>query len=572
MSHISQPDQVRKRRRLGLRRNKSGCLQCRQRRKKCQLEKPRCTGCVEREWECTYPAPADASAAAHHAVTLVANAANTRSGDLAGDKMIAGYDMALLRSDDSSFSGLLHEGWEIIEAKKQDCLECRRKTKKCGLERPSCAICIERELTCEYTTTSAAPPSDIFDTDSLLNFTELENNVDNVTPLAIDSFAVLQFDLFDSQCVLTLSRSQKELVNHFALSTTAVISYYRGERYCEKHILSLLTTAPSSGPLVLSLCALASAHRAQLRGADDEHTEYYTSAMQQIAGSLIQLSTRCSRTELLASILVLVYYQIAKGGDPDTISSLLDGAYRTITAMLVDLLATTNVLSIPESTVFLLRIFQYFDVIFSLSTQFHLRDRSLRLHNFLTTYSALEAHSQMDIDPVIGLAAGLWPLIVQLCIVCNSSEFGANVTPEVQFQASLLGLELREWKVPEQSWGRDLVQEVAMQEAAKVYQLAAQIYLLRVVGLGDKDHIKSLVKDALECLGRVCTLDGNMAALLWPVSVVAAECLDAADRVFVKAVFAKLRKRQGMQNVDRVMRGIESQWRGNPIFEPVMLG
>ncbi|KAK9242510.1 fungal-specific transcription factor domain-containing protein [Lipomyces tetrasporus] len=568
MSPISQPGQARIGRRLGLRRTKSGCLQCRQRRKKCQLEKPRCTGCVQREWECTYPVAADSSSDAQHAFTLAANTANTRREVVGGGKITAGDDMALFRSDEDIL-GLLPEGSEIVEAKKREPLECRRK-KKCGFERPSCAICIEREWTSEYTTTSTEPPSDIFDTDSLLNLPEPAINSNSVTPLAIDTFAFLQFDLFDSQCLVTLSRSQKELVNHFASSMTAVISYYRGERYCEKHMLSLLTTAPSSGPLVLSLCALASAHRAQLRGADDEHPEYYTSAMQQVSGSLIQSSTKCSQAELLASILVLVYHQIAKGGNPDAIASLLDGAYRTIMAMLADVLATANVFSIPESTVFLLRVFQYFDVIFSLSTQFQLRDRSLRLHNFLATYSRFQPHSPTEIDPVIGLAAGLWPLIVQLCVVCNSCEFGANVTPEVQFQASLLGLELRAWKVPEQSWGWDLMQEAAMQEAAKVYQLAAQIYLLRVVGLSDKDHIKSLVKDALECLGRVCTLDGNMAALLWPVSVVASECLDAADRVFVKAVFAKLTKRQGMKNVDRVMRGIENQWGGNSILEPVM--
>ncbi|KAK9320275.1 fungal-specific transcription factor domain-containing protein [Lipomyces orientalis] len=569
MSPISQPGQMqKKRRRLGLRRTKSGCLQCRQRRKKCQLEKPRCTGCVEREWECTYPATANSSPDPQHAVAV---AANTRREDVDGGKITDGDDIALFRSDEDIFSGLLTEGSEIVRTKKKGTLECRRK-KKCGFGRPSCAICIDREWTCEYTTTSVAPSSEIFDADSLLNLPESANNSINGTPLAIDSLAVLQFDLFDSQCLLTLSRSQKELVHHFAITMTALISYYRGERFCEKHMLSLLTTAPSSGPLVLSLCALASAHRAQVRGADDEHPEYYTRAMQQVSSSLIQSSTKCSHAELLASILVLVYYQIAKGGNPDTIASLLDGAYRTIMAMLPDAFATANVFTFSESTVFLLRVFQYFDVIFSLSTQFQLRDHSLRLHTFLATYSRFEAHSLMEIDPVIGLAAGLWPLIVQLCVVCNSCEFGANVTPEVQFQASLLGLELRAWKVPEQSWGWDLVQELAMQEAAKVYQLAAQIYLLRVVGLSDKDHIKSLVKDALECLGRVCTLDGNMAALLWPVSVVASECVDAADRVFMKAVFAKLGKRQGMKNVDRVMRGIESQWRGNSILELVMRG
>ncbi|KAK9233990.1 fungal-specific transcription factor domain-containing protein [Lipomyces kononenkoae] len=560
MSSISQSVQVRKRRRLGLKRSKFGCLQCRQRRKKCQLEKPRCGGCVEREWECIYPVAVDSSVD-RQGVTPAANAANSGKEEVAD-----GDEVELFRSDEDILSGLFPEGCGIVGSKRQDCLECRR-IKTCGFERPSCGTCAEHEWTCDYTTSSTKLPSGLLDANNLLDIPGLDNHVNNIN----DNFTVL-FGLFDSPCVLALSSSQKELVNHFAVSMTGVISYYRGERYCEKHMLSLLTTAPSSSPLVLSLCALASAHRAQLRGAEDEHPQYFTWAMNQVSGFLTQSSAKCSQSELLASILVLVYYQIAKGGDPDTIASLLDGAYRIITAMIADILATADAYPIPESTIFLLRIFQYFDVIFSLSTQFQLRDLSLQLHHFLETYSRSEALLQTDIDPVIGLAAGLWPLIVRICVLCNSCEFGANVTPEVQFQAYILGLELRVWKVPEQLSGTDLVQEVAMQEAAKVYQLAAQIYLLRMVGLIDKDHTKSLVNDALECLGRVCTLDGNMAALLWPVSVVASECVDAADRVFVKAVFTKLRKRQGMKNVERVLRGVECQWVGRPMLEPVMRG
>ncbi|KAK9364776.1 fungal-specific transcription factor domain-containing protein [Lipomyces kononenkoae] len=564
MSSSSQLSQVRKRRRLGLKRTKFGCLQCRQRRKKCQLEKPRCSGCVEREWECIYPVAADSSPIQSR-IPMVANAET-----IDVTQKTAGDHVALLGSEEDILNRLFSEGCGTMESKKQECLECRRKKRR-GFDRPWCASCAERDWRCEDTTSSTAQPPHMY-TDSLLELPELDNNGSNVTPLAIDNLAVLQFDLFDSPCVLALSRRQKELVNHFAGNMTTVISYYRGERYCEKHMLFLLANAPPSGPLVLSLCALASAHLAQLRGAQDEHPEYFTGAMQHVSGSLIQSSTKCPQTELLASILVLVYYQIAKGGHPDTIASLLDGGYRIITGMLANMLPMTDVYSIPESTVFLLRIFQYFDVIFSLSTHFKLRDLSLRLQLFLETYSRSNTHSQTDIDPVIGLAAGLWPLIVQMCVLCNSCDFGANVTPEIQFQASILGLELGVWQVPGQSWGRDLLLEVAMQEAAKVFQFAAQIYLLRIVGLVDKEHTKSLVKGALESLGRVCTLDGNMAALLWPVSVVASECADAADRVFVRAVFAKLRKRQGMKNVESVLKGIESQWGGRPILEPVMHG
>ncbi|KAK9384487.1 hypothetical protein V1515DRAFT_582896 [Lipomyces mesembrius] len=162
-------------------------------------------------------------------------------------------------------------------------------------------------------------------------------------------------------------------------------------------------------------------------------------------------------------------------------------------------------------------------------------------------------------DAVIDLASELWPLIVELAVTCNSSELSANITSIVLFHANLFELELCAWEVPVPVSESLEEQEVAMQVAAKVYQIASQIYLMSIVGQNDTNKMKALVKDGLEWLGRLCTLDGNMAALLWPIFVVASECVDVADRVFVKAVLTKLSKRQGMGKDDRVMRVVEKQ-------------
>ncbi|KAK9326770.1 fungal-specific transcription factor domain-containing protein [Lipomyces starkeyi] len=560
--------ETRKRRRLGLKRSKAGCLQCRQRRKKCQLDRPRCIGCAEREWECTYPTNSDSSLDQNHGAGEMPAEINANSSGLLvyNDEWMA-TDVTLF-SD--IFSGLVHAECEceIVNQQKHGCLQCPRRKRKCAFDSLSC---IERASPYEYPTASSPETLATYDVDGFLNLPDLEDNT--VASAVANRFMVLQFDPFDPLCMLALSLPQKELVHHFAASITSVISYYRDEKYCGKHILSPLTSASSSSPLIFSLCALASAHQAHLRGdEDDQSVDYYTRAIQQVMSSLFKSASDTSQAELLSSILLLVYYQIAKGGNPDAIASFLDCLYRRITAILADLSTSAGIPSFPESTIYLFQVFQYFDVMFSLSTHSQLRDRTLRLHNFLATYYRVHGRLRTDVDAVIGLASDLWPLIVQLAVICNSSEFGANITSEVQFHANLLELELCAWEVPVPLSESLDGQEVAMQASAKVYQIAAQIYLMYIVGQNDTNKMKALVKDGLEWLGRLCTLDGNMAALLWPISVVASECVDVADRVFVKAVLTKLSKRQGMRNVDRVMRAIEKQWEGTPLLELVMHG
>ncbi|KAK9241818.1 hypothetical protein V1506DRAFT_556368 [Lipomyces tetrasporus] len=499
--------EIRKRRRLGLKR---GHL---------------ITRANDRDkWECTYPTNSDSSLDQNHVAGDMPEEINANSRGLLvyNDEGMA-TDVTLF-SD--IFSGLVHAECEceIVHQQKHGCLQCPRRKRIGSLS------CIERASPCEYSTASSPATLATYDVDGFLNLPDLEDNPG--ASAAADSFIVLQFDPFDTLCMLALSVPQKELVHHFAASVTSVISYYRDEMYCGKHILSPLSSASSSSPLIFSL-----------------FLDYYTTAIQQVMSSLLKSASDTSQAKLLSSTLLLVYYQIAKGGNPDAIASFLDCLYRRITAILADLSTSAGIPSFPESTIYMFRVFQYFDVMFSLSTHSQLRDRTLRLHNFLATYYRVHGRLRTDVDAVIGLASDLWPLIVQLAVICNSSEFGANITSEVQFHANLLELELCAWEVPMPISESLEGQEVAMQAAAK-----------------------ALVKDGLEWLGRLCTLDGNMAALLWPISVVASECVDVADRVFVKAVLTKLSKRQGMRNVDRVMRDIEKQWEGTPLLELVMHG
>ncbi|KAK9352462.1 fungal-specific transcription factor domain-containing protein [Lipomyces doorenjongii] len=540
-----------KRRQVGLKRSRAGCLQCRQRRKKCDLDKPTCKSCLDRNWACVYPSPAPTTS-------------DVRKSPAARRVSSLSTVPAVIPSDynNAIFSASFSDEGSVDTSLFDDTL-------------------VADPLT---------PSTTLVPSPTVASMKSMSANIENL-------------DGLDPLSILNYTRDQKELVHHFTMTISSVISYYRQEGPFRRLILSLLipvagrgpAAPPPTGPLLSSLCALASAHKSYAQGIAQggQQLSYHTAALEKLITHLEDLPARLedenTQNVLLSSILILVYYEIAKGGYVDSISMHLNGAYRIITSFLNHIifrLQTSNTTGtansrVSKETIFLFRIFQYFDVISSLSKRDKLLDQSLQLHHFLSTYSRLRPTTTSTsefpddgIDPVIGLAEDLWPLIVRLCILCNDSEFGKVLTPDIMCRASLLELELSSWEVPAASSSTSSPQDLAMQAAAKVYQLAAQIYLLRTFFPSENvaDAIQGHVRCALDHLARVCTLEGNMAALLWPVSVVASECVDSIDRGFVKVVFQKLGKRQGMANVMRGLQSVEAGWRGIGDSEIVMFG
>ncbi|KAK9465659.1 fungal-specific transcription factor domain-containing protein [Lipomyces arxii] len=559
-----------KRRQVGLKRSRTGCLQCRQRRKKCRLEKPTCKSCQDRNWTCVYPSQTGSRESAPHL-------------------------------QDSSRQDSVSTAGPVVEFTSP----------------PLQNISSTEQIIPFNTGTSegGTPESSIFD-DTFLQ----DENTPTSAPFATSSMALMpqignfsppieHLDELDPLLLLNYTPTQRELVHYFTDNVALVISYFKHEPPFRKLILGLLMptsrqeliSPASTGLLLSSVCALSSAHKSYALGLtpDDTQLTYHTAALEDLITLLEDLPTRLedenTQNVLLASILILVYYEIAKGGNIQSISMHLNGAYRITTSFLnhvIYRLRSCNSIvgtvgyQISNETYFLFKTFQYFDVICSLSKRGKLLDHSLQLYNFLSTYSRLRpgastkvAHGdqfETGLDPVVGLAEDLWPMIVRMCILCNDCDFGQSLTPTILGRASLLELEMSSWEVPNANNASvtPSPQELAMQSAAKVYQLAAQVYLLRTFFPLENvaDMIQAHVRSALDHLARVCTLDGSMVALLWPVSVIASECVDSIDRGFVKVVFQKLGKRQGMGNVMRGLQSVEAGWRGVPGSESVMFG
>ncbi|KAK9459495.1 fungal-specific transcription factor domain-containing protein [Lipomyces oligophaga] len=602
-----------KRRRIGLKRTRDGCWQCRRRRKKCQGQRPQCKSCKDRNWECSYPSnPADNPPVSISTIQQLASSSPPR---LLGSP--TPKELSLDSPRDSSAVHPIRLPQSIIHP-----LPLQASFQ---VDIPDPALPILSFSDDGSADTAAFDDSwdsiaaiSSFVSTAVQKHGQQESNPSSSTtdlskqvkPLLSNSLPSLNLNNLevDPLSLLSYSREQRELVSHFTGTISSVISYYKHEGPFRKLILSLLIPVPgatlqnfhSTGALLSALCALASVHKSYTLGIalNDQQLTYHTAALEKLISLLNALPPRLedenTQNVLLASILILVYYEIAKGGYIDSIGLHLNGAYRIITSFLNHVIYRLQVTSssglsmyrVSKETLFLFRIFQYFDVIYSLSKKDMLLDSSLQLHHFLLTYSRLQSLGDSDqnnpaststftdegIDPVIGLAEDLWPMIVRLCILCNDSKFGKQLSPDIVSRASLLELELMSWESP--SSPSSSPHDLAMQAAAKVYQLAAQIYLLRTFFPSENvaDAIQSHVRVALDQLARVCTLEGNMAALLWPVSVVASECVDSIDRGFVKVVFQKLAKRQGMANVMRGLHYVESGWTGQTDQDVVMFG
>ncbi|KAK9458852.1 fungal-specific transcription factor domain-containing protein [Lipomyces oligophaga] len=530
---MSNGKRTRWQRRTGFKRSKDGCLQCRQRRKKCSYDHPVCKSCEDRSWSCTYPLDVEQSSDLIDTMTKILSP-SVSEVDLASDIL---WDV---------FSPTFSSMTKLLDSTQSE---------------PEMCSNMLLDVDSQCLSASQLPPKE----------------------LDLDPFSLLG-----------LTQTQKELVHHFTVAIASVISYYREERPFRQLILTMLMPSENSStkkPLLSSVCAVAEAHKSYALGNTVMlANSYYSNALEQVVAHMdlfpTQLEDEAAQNNLLTSILLLIYYEIARGGSVDSVYSHLTSAYQIISSFLNhiihkledSLISSSHRTLVSLSTIFLLRLYQYFDVITSLSSKRPMLDSSLIVNDFLLTQSRIQTKDRKEetlprLDPVIGLAEDMWPLIVRLCVLCNESKFGKVVSVDIMLRASFLQLQLSSWEVPE-SANLGTAADLAMQSAAKVFQLSAQIYLLRTFYPRPKvsDQIRQQVRAALDHLARVCTMEGNMAALLWPISVLANECVESLDRGFIKVVFQKLGKRQGMGNVLRSLEVIEASWMGLNTGNSVMCG
>ncbi|KAK3315393.1 fungal-specific transcription factor domain-containing protein [Apodospora peruviana] len=200
--------------------------------------------------------------------------------------------------------------------------------------------------------------------------------------------------------------NRRALVDHFCNVLSHLI-VFREESGNPFQQLVLPLTRQSS-PVMNAIYALASAHL-EYRGVDNmEKSLYFHNRAIQGLAQLIDLNDKTDRNEILAAIMLLVYYEVlVQKGRSNIVHGHLKGA---LTVM------CTNPEPSDATSVFLERAFRFYDVIAALSNgtaPLSVAPAPGCLLPF-PPLGALAASPLSNVDTLLGMATTLWPIIHRL--------------------------------------------------------------------------------------------------------------------------------------------------------------
>ncbi|KAL6920481.1 hypothetical protein ACHAP8_008841 [Fusarium lateritium] len=376
--------------------------------------------------------------------------------------------------------------------------------------------------------------------------------------------------------------NRRALVDHFCnvLSHLIVFREESGNPFQQL----VLPLCHESQPVSNAVYALASAHL-EYRGVENaEKSVYFHNKAIQGLARLIQKGAGANRNELLAAIMLLVYYEVlVQKGRSNIVDGHLKGA---MTIM------SNNGSATDPTGVFLERAFRFYDVIAALS--FGTAPLSSAPGtNYLAPFPPLDsggATSPLNsVDTLLGMATSLWPIIHrlsnllalkdQLDVAVANEEVSKVAVLRTEFETSATAIEgaLEDWHPvlpensilnqnpeelsPEQSTERSRLQSILSN--ALSYRHSAFVYLYRTIYSYPRRH--PLVQrhahiSLTHCVGTVSNT-GPMSALLWPLFVAACEATTLSDRGLARQTFIAINRRQGMTNIDRAWTIVQEVWR-----------
>ncbi|KAF5680584.1 transcriptional regulatory protein pro-1 [Fusarium heterosporum] len=376
--------------------------------------------------------------------------------------------------------------------------------------------------------------------------------------------------------------NRRALVDHFCnvLSHLIVFREESGNPFQQL----VLPLCHESQPVTNAVYALASAHL-EYRGVDnDEKSVYFHNKAIQGLARLIQKGAGANRNELLAAIMLLVYYEVlVQKGRSNIVDGHLKGA---MTIM------SNNGTATDPTGIFLERAFRFYDVIAALS--FGTAPLSSAPGtNYLAPFPPLDSGGATSpinsVDTLLGMATSLWPVIHrlsnllalkdQLDVAVANEEASKIAVLRTEFEASATAIEsaLEDWHPvlpensvlsqnpeelsPEQSTERSRLQSILSN--ALSYRHSAFVYLYRTIYNYPRRH--PLVQrhahiSLTHCVGTVSNT-GPMSALLWPLFVAACEATTLSDRDLARQTFIAINRRQGMTNIDRAWTIVQEVWR-----------
>ncbi|KAK3948594.1 fungal-specific transcription factor domain-containing protein [Pseudoneurospora amorphoporcata] len=385
--------------------------------------------------------------------------------------------------------------------------------------------------------------------------------------------------------------NRRALVDHFCNILSHLI-VFREESGNPFQQLVLPLTRQSS-PVLNAIFALASAHLEYRGVQNDERSLFFHNRAIQGLGRLIEQNAKSNRNEILATIMLLIYYEVlVQRGRSNLVDGHLKGA---LTIM------CTNPEPSDSTSIFLERAFRFYDVIAALSNG-RAPLSAAPTAGCLMPFPPLGApiaSPLSNVDTLLGMATTLWPIIhrlsglvtlktdLQAATWSNASASKiAVLRTELESTTQAIEAALSRWQpqlppglVPDEhgeiSESRNQPVDVmspTMAERSRLhsiwhnalaYRHSAFVYLYRSVQRYSRSHRavqEHTHRSLLHCAATV-KHEGPMGALLWPLFVAACEAVDAEDRDLAEQAFEKVRKRQGMRNIERAWEIVREVWR-----------
>ncbi|KAK6446230.1 hypothetical protein FP744_10002479 [Trichoderma asperellum] len=369
--------------------------------------------------------------------------------------------------------------------------------------------------------------------------------------------------------------NRRALIDHFAnvLSHLIVLREDEGNPF-QQLVLPLC----QKSPVVLNaVFALASAHMEHRGVRNNEKSIHFHNHAIRGLSSLIAKGCDSRRNELLAAIILLIYYEVLVQTGR---SNIVDGHLRGAVAIMYNSQAMSD-----PTAVFLERAFRFYDVITALSFGSTPILPAPDSGNFapFPPVDCRGATVSAGADALLGMATSLWPIIHRLSTLGDLKQElhlaelrgdASNIAilrTEFATTASAVELALQEWTLPPEESSPNEEENAttaskrmqSIVNSAMAYRHSGFVYLYRTIYGRSRRHAvvqRHTHISLLHCIGTVNN-EGPMGALLWPLFVASCEAIDPVDREMSRQAFAAVGQRQGMTNIERSRCIVEEVWR-----------
>ncbi|KAI1800757.1 fungal-specific transcription factor domain-containing protein [Daldinia bambusicola] len=553
------------------RRSRAGCTFCKEKKKKCDEKRPRCARCVEKDLQCTYEA-------------VRPRQRRKKDPSQSGFTQDYGQTNELTLDHDQWREGTIDRFSEI------DCLS-PMYTKFNDISPMSFS---ENASSPVGTSPTVYEYDDAGDGDEVQEIVRRNSSINVVSqarslqpdlamiaPCPVGSptleFVLPMFSEFSDR------PNRRALVDHFCnvLSHLIVFREESGNPFQQL----VLPLSHRSAPIMNAVYALASAHLEYRGIATSEKSLYFHNRAIQGLARLIEQEGKVDKTELLAAIMLLVYYEVlVQRGRTNIVDGHLKGA--------LTIMSSSPGESTPAS-LFLERAFRFYDVITALS----LGSAPLSTApaaGCLMPFPPLDAPAVSplsNVDSLLGMATTLWPIMHRLSNLlslkndienaCLTNQTSKSAVLRMEFETTSQAIEtaLAQWEpclppnvvvengVLRGSGGKEEIPEQQRLQStfhnSLAYRHSAFVYLYRTI-YGYSPRREVVQKHAhialIHCVGTV-THGGPMGALLWPLFVAACEAISAEDRALAQKAFVGIDQRQGMTNIGQAWNIVQEVWR-----------